>query len=113
MSPSLDLIAEHFSNWIRWRGWVFDELDTGWLSFSQSDDPRAVRPFSVPSKEEVLQELAVKRYGPNGSADARRAWTLMSEVTGNIPIREVWSICSGTNGAGQFVSCAATGYSVR
>ena len=84
--PVMDLIAEHFSN--------LDSLGVDGFLMSWTlggyPSPNLMIPglfdrCPVPSKDEVLQELAVKRYGPNGSADARRAWTLMSEAYREYP----------------------------
>lgn len=84
--PVMDLVAEHFSNLAS--SGVDGFLMSWTLGGYPSPNlmiPRLFDRSPVPSKGEVLQELAVTRYGRDGAANARRAWTLMSEAYREYP----------------------------
>lgn len=84
--PVMDLIAEHCSNLKR------QDIDGMMLSWTLGGYPSAN--LEIPdlfdrdpgtTKDRVLDELAQKRYGTEGAAAARKAWTRLSEAYREYP----------------------------
>ena len=84
--PVMDLIAEHCENLKR------QDIDGMLLSWTLGgypspnlEIPKLFDRDPVPTKSEVLDELAQKRYGTEGAAVAREAWTILSEAYREYP----------------------------
>jgi len=84
--PVMDLIAEHCENLKR------QNIDGMLLSWSLGgypspnlEIPKLFDRNPVPTKNEVLDELARKRYGLEGTTAAREAWTALSEAYREYP----------------------------
>ncbi|MGA2496803.1 MAG: hypothetical protein ABSH20_03635 [Tepidisphaeraceae bacterium] len=84
--PVMDLVAEHCSR-LSWAG-----VDGTMLSWSLGGYPSpnlrlasllARRP--VPSKDQALDTIARERFGPDGAAHVRKAWTLFSRAFAEYP----------------------------
>ncbi len=84
--PVMDLVAEHCSNLTSsgvdgyLMSWSLGGYPSPNLEIPQLFDRKP-----VPSKDEVLDELALKRYGKEGAPEARKAWTLMSNAYREYP----------------------------
>jgi hypothetical protein len=84
--PVMDLIVEHCSNLAQ------SGVDGFLLSWSLGayPSPNLEVPLyfdrtPVPSKEQVLDEIARKRYGEKGSKLAKQSWTMMSDAYREYP----------------------------
>ena len=84
--PVMNLIAEHCENLKR------QDIDGMLLSWTLGgypspnlEIPKLFDHDPVPSKGEVLDELARKWYGAEGAAVAREAWTILSEAYREYP----------------------------
>ena len=84
--PVMDLIAEHCENLKR------QNIDGMLLSWSLGgypspnlEIPKLFDRKPVPSKNEVLDELARKRYGAEGASTAREAWSALSTAYREYP----------------------------
>ena len=84
--PLMDLIAEHCSNL------TAKNVDGYLLSWSLGgypspnlEIPQLFDVIPIPSKDEVLNKLALKRYGSEGASLARKAWTIMSDAYREYP----------------------------
>ena len=84
--PVMDLIAEHCENLKR------QDIDGMLLSWTLGgypspnlEIPKLFDRNPVPTKSDVLDELARKRYGAEGAAVAREAWTALSEAYREYP----------------------------
>ena len=84
--PVMDLVAEHCSN-------LTDRNIDGYLlSWSLGgypspnlEIPQLFDRIPVPTKDEALDKLALKRYGEQGAPFARKAWTVMSNAYREYP----------------------------
>jgi hypothetical protein len=85
--PVLDLVAEHCRNLCA--AARPDAMLIGWtMGGYPSPNLRLARDLSrtpAPSVDEALDALARERFGPEGAASARKAWTLMSEAYREYP----------------------------
>ncbi|MGE5610582.1 MAG: hypothetical protein ACM359_15135 [Bacillota bacterium] len=84
--PVLDLVAEHCANLAQ------SQIDGMMLSWSLGGYPspnlEVVSLFNskpIPSKEQVLDTIALKRFGPAGARHARAAWSLFSKAFREYP----------------------------
>ena len=84
--PVMDLVAEHCSN--------LAEKDVNGFLLSWSlggypspnlEIPQLFDRHPVPSKDQVLDQLALERYGEQGAPFARNAWTMMSNAYREYP----------------------------
>jgi hypothetical protein len=84
--PVMDLIAEHCSNLTTCHidGYLLSWTLGGYPSPNLQIPQKFDRP-TQPSKEDVLQELALERYGEKGAKYARAAWTRMSDAYREYP----------------------------
>ena len=84
--PVMDLVAEHCSNLAEMNvdgfllSWSLGGYPSPNLEIPQLFDRRP-----VPTKEQVLDELALKRYGEQGAPFARDAWSMMSNAYREYP----------------------------
>jgi hypothetical protein len=85
--PVMDLVAEHCHNLAEsvkpdgmFIGWTM-----GGYPSPNFDLARRFHRTPVPSVESVLDELTRERFGPDGAAHARKAWTLTSEAFRQYP----------------------------
>ena len=84
--PVMDLIAEHCSN-------LADcDIDGMMMSWSLGgypspnlEIPKRFDRSPKPNKDQVLDEMAVDYFGPDGASFARKAWTLMSNAYREYP----------------------------
>lgn len=85
--PVMDLVAEHYSN--LQAAERLDALLIGWtMGGHPSPNLEIARRLSLEpglSINEVLNTIAVERFGTEGAPYARRAWTLMSEAFREYP----------------------------
>ena len=84
--PVMDLVAEHCSNLAE------KDMDGFLLSWTLGgypspnlEIPQLFDRKPVPSKEQVLDQLALQRYGEKGAPLARNAWTIMSNAYREYP----------------------------
>lgn len=84
--PVLDLVAQHCENLAR------AEVDGLMLSWSLGGYPspnlRVAQRFAeqpTAKKDEVLDRIALERYGPAGAPHARKAWTALSNAFTQFP----------------------------
>ncbi|MGV8091111.1 MAG: hypothetical protein AB2L24_04515 [Mangrovibacterium sp.] len=84
--PVMDLIAEHCSNLSSSGvdGYLLSWTLGGYPS-PNLEIPQLFDRTPVPAKEEVLDELALKRYGEKGAPFSRKAWTIMSDAYREYP----------------------------
>ena len=84
--PVMDLVAEHCSN--------LSEKDVDGFLISWSlggypspnlEIPQLFDRYPVPTKDQVLDQLALERYGEQGAPFARNAWTMMSDAYREYP----------------------------
>ncbi|MHB8865185.1 MAG: hypothetical protein ACYC6N_22635 [Pirellulaceae bacterium] len=84
--PVLDLVAEHCENL---QSFHLDAMFIGWtMGGYPSPNLRIAERMSrtpTPDARQVLEDLAVERFGAEGAPHARRAWTLMSEAYREYP----------------------------
>jgi len=84
--PVMDLVAEHLRNLAAAR---LDGMLIGWtMGGHPSPNFQLAQRLSrtpAPNVDTVLDSLARERFGPEGAAHARKAWTLMSDAFRQYP----------------------------
>ena len=110
--PVMDLIAEHCSKL------AAENVDGYLLSWSLGgypspnlEIPQLFDQSPVPSKDEVLDKLALKRYGQEGAPLARKAWKMMSDAYLEYPFsRAVLYFSPVQMGPANLIRPEPTGY---
>ena len=110
--PVMDLVARHCHN-LATAG--VDGMMLSWsLGGYPSPNLEIAAAFCrrpVPAVEEVLDALAQRRFGPQGAAHARKAWTAMSRAFSEYPYHgSVLYQCPVQTGPANLLYPAATGY---
>ncbi len=84
--PVMDLIVEHCSNLTQSgvEGFLLS-WSLGAYPSPNLEVPLYFDRTPIPSKEQVLDEIAEKRYGKQGAKFARQAWTMMSNAYREYP----------------------------
>jgi hypothetical protein len=113
--PVMDLLAAHCEN-VASAG-----VDGQMLSWTLGGYPSpnleiatrfsAARGTQPPTKEQVLDDLARERYGPEGAAHARKAWSAFSKAFGEYPYHgSVVYTCPVQFGPSNLLYPKPTGY---
>ena len=84
--PVMDLVAEHCSNLAEKNvdGFLISWSLGGYPS-PNLEIPQLFDRHPVPTKDQVLDQLALERYGEQGAPFARKAWTMMSNAYREYP----------------------------
>jgi hypothetical protein len=113
--PVTDLVASHCENLAS--AGVDGQMLTWTLGGYPSPNLEVARRFSVPrgtarpTKAKVLEDLARDRYGPDGAAHARKAWTAFSAAFGEYPYHgSVVYTCPAQFGPSNLLYAKPTGY---
>jgi len=112
--PVMDLVAEHCNNLLRDAN--LDAMFIGWTMGGHPspniDLAQRLSREPVPSIDTVLNEIATERYGAEGAAHARNAWTLTSEAFREYPFHiSVVYTCPVQWGSANPLYLEKTGYS--
>ena len=110
--PVLDLIAEHCSNLA---SASIDGLMLSWsLGGYPSPNLEIAERFNQdppPDKETVLNTIAIARFGPDGAAHARKAWTAFSSAFREFPFHiGVLYNCPAQYGPSNLLFADPSGY---
>lgn len=110
--PVLDLVAEHCEN-LNAAG--VDGLMLSWtLGGYPSPNLQVVQQLTrrpAPSRDEALNAIAARRYGPAGAPHARKAWTLFSQAFRHFPFHgDVVYKAPMQLGPANLLHAAPTGY---
>ena len=111
--PVMDLVAEHCNNL---RESKLNAMFIGWtMGGHPSPNLMVAQRLSAtpaPSVESVLDQLAIERFGPEGAAHARNAWTLMSNAFREYPFHISVVYTSPVQcGPANLLHASKTGYS--
>ncbi|MHB8974651.1 MAG: hypothetical protein ACYC3X_07805 [Pirellulaceae bacterium] len=111
--PVLDLVAEHCG---KLQPFQLDAMFIGWtMGGHPSPNLQLAERMSrtpAPDSQQVLDDLALERFGAAGAPHARRAWTLMSEAYREYPFHVSVVYASPVQwGAANVLYPAKTGYS--